>query len=140
LLLHQDGGHRFERYAKIDILAIADACLYATIVVSCGANAPLVVDKRVVHLTASVADARKTFAIFKALSGIDGQHGSPQLRMQLIKLGLAQSYGTSLDDTRYDSSHRVTFHLHLPDELFHLLGLFLIGTTYHVAFGLGQVV
>ena len=101
---------------------------------------PMISNKHIILLTATLTYAIEAQAIFKAFHSIDAEHCSPQLGMELVKLRFTQPHRTAFDDTSNDSTDGVPVGFDLSDQGFHLLCLFLIRTTNDVGVDLRKVV
>ena len=90
----KNGCHRLESHPEIDVLAIADATLYATTVVGSDAGTPSGISFEEVVLLASLqVSATEAQPILEAFGGIDAKHGIAQTSMQLSELWFAQTHG-----------------------------------------------
>ena len=140
-LLAQLGGYGLEGCTEVDGLSVADAALDAARAVGEGDDGAVGGSgEGVVLLGASLADAIEAASVVESLAGIDAEHGVAQGCMEFAEHGLAQAYGTALDDAGDDASDGVAIGLDGEDELLHLLCLGHVGTAHDVGLGEREVV
>src|SRR5690606_1119636 len=89
----------------------------------------------VIVLRSPERHTRKAAPVFEAFDSVDAQHGLAELRMQLVKHGLAKTGRCVADDTRYDTPDRIAIEPYLIDQGNHLLRGFRVRATHNIVFG-----
>ena len=86
----------------------------------------------IVHLAATTCGKVESVAVFKALNGINAEHGSTEHGVELAENRLSKSHRHSGNHSGDNSADGVALALHLLDELLHLGSLCGIGAAHGV--------
>ena len=140
-LVAQEGGDGLEGYAEVDVLAVADAALYAAAVVGAGVDAAVGAGiEFVVELAATLFGAGKACSILEAFGGVDGEHGGAEVGVELGKDGGAQAGRAAAYEAGDDAAHGVAAAFHVGYEAGHGFGCLGVGAAHGVGFGEREVV
>src|SRR4051812_36868017 len=117
LLRLENGRGRFERHAKDDLLAVADAALRAATAIRHGANAALARLKKIVVFAAAEARTGETAAQFETFRRGQREHRLREIGLESIEHRLAEPRGHAADAALDHAADRIALGAHGLDAL-----------------------